>query len=238
MDDFGYDHYGWFGFTIELWDAPTQAGIEKEDYIRWYGWHPLEDDLLLMKWNDEQLGGTGFIPWQPFDHPQLGTVEIGGWDEKAVWQNAPAQYLPEICEKQANFAIAHALMSPKLAIAQIKITPQGSDIYHLVIQIENQGFLPTYTSKKSLERKAVRAIEVMLSLPEGVTLISGQREQNIDHLEGRSNKAFSSFVSSGGGIDYRRHLEWVIKGPAKSELEIMIYSERAGTIKTQICLDN
>ena len=238
MDDFGYDHYGWFGFTIELWDAPTQAGIEKEDYIRWYGWHPLEDDLLLMKWNDEQLGGTGFIPWQPFEHPQLGTVEIGGWDEKAVWQNAPAQYLPEICEKQANFAIAHALMSPRLAIAQMKISHQGSDIYHLVIQIENQGFLPTYTSQKTLERKAVRAIEVMLSLPEGVTLISGQREQNIEHLEGRSNKAFSSFVSSGGGIDYRRHLEWVIKGPEKSNFEVMIYSERAGTIRTQICLED
>jgi murein tripeptide amidase MpaA len=120
----------------------------------------------------------------------------------------------------------------------MKITPQGSDIYHLVIQIENQGFLPTYTSKKTLERKAVRAIEVMLSLPEGVTLISGQREQNIEHLEGRSNKAFSSFISSGSGIDYRRHLEWVIKGPAKSELGITIYSERAGTIRTQICLEN
>ena len=237
MDDFGYDHYGWFGFTIELWDAPTQAGIKKDDYIRWYGWHPPEDDLLLMQWNDQELGGTGFIPWQPFDHPQLGPVEIGGWDEKAVWQNAPAQYLPEICEKQANFAIAHALMSPRLAIARTEITHQGADIYHVVVQIENQGFLSTYTSKKSLERKAVRPIEVMLSFPESVTLISGQREREIEHLEGRANKAFSSFIFNSGGMDYRSHLEWVIKGAENSVIEVKIVSERAGTVKTQLYLN-
>lgn len=30
MDDYGYEHFGWFGFTVELWDAPTEAGIQKK----------------------------------------------------------------------------------------------------------------------------------------------------------------------------------------------------------------
>jgi murein tripeptide amidase MpaA len=29
MDDYCYDHYGWFGFTTELWDAPTAGGVVK-----------------------------------------------------------------------------------------------------------------------------------------------------------------------------------------------------------------
>jgi murein tripeptide amidase MpaA len=233
MGDYAYDHYGWFGLTIELWDAPTQAGIKKGDYVRWFSWHPPEDDAKLMKWNDEALGGKGFVNWQPFEHPQLGAVEIGGWNDKTVWQNAPVQYLPELCEKQSCFAISHALMSPRLAISRTDITHQGADIYHLVVQLENQGFLPTYTSKKTLERKAVRPTKVVLSLPEGVTLVSGQPEQEIEHLEGRANKAFVSMAS---GMDYRQHLEWVIKGAGKSEIEVIICSERAGTVRTRASL--
>jgi len=233
MDDYGYDHYGWYGFTVELWDAPTQAGIKKQDYIQWFRWHSPEDDYQLMRWNDEALGGKGFIPWQSWEHPQLGTVEIGGWREKAVWQNAPAQYLPQICEQHSQLAIALALLSPRLALTQVELKPQGGDIYHLVVQWENQGFLPTYTSKKALERQAVRPLEVVLNLGAGVELIAGHRQQELPHLEGRSNKAYESLAA---GLDYRRHLEWVIRGPLGSKVEITAYGERSGTVSTSVYL--
>ncbi|MEA5510368.1 M14 family metallopeptidase [Crocosphaera sp. UHCC 0190] len=233
MDDYAYDHFGWFGFTIELWDAPREAGVKKENYTDWSGKHPIEDDLKLFKWNDEQLEVKGFIDWQSFNHPQLGDVEIGGWNFKEMWQNAPIQYLPEICEKQCQFSLMNALLSPLLAISKTKINHQGADIYHLVVELENQGFFPTYTSKKALERKAVRPIEVILSLPEDVRLISGQLEQEIKHLEGRSNKAYNTFAK---GTDYRRHLEWVIQGPVNSIIEVKACSERAGTVKCSLKL--
>lgn len=156
MDDYSYDHFGWFGFTIELWDLATAAGVKKKDYIEWFRWHPEEDDLLMMQFNDEQLGGRGFHPWRPFDHPQLGPVEIGGWDFKTVWQNAPAEFLPELCEKHSSFIRAHALMSPRLGVARSSVTLQSEGVYHVVVQLENCGFLPTYTSKKGLERQVAR----------------------------------------------------------------------------------
>ncbi|MFM7579181.1 MAG: carboxypeptidase, partial [Microcystaceae cyanobacterium] len=96
-----------------------------------------------------------------------------------------------------------------------------------------QGFLPTYTSQKALERKAVRPIEVVLTLPGEVTLISGLRQQEMPHLEGRSNKAYET---SAEGMDYRRHLEWVVKGPQGAVLEITAYAERAGTVTTRVTL--
>ncbi len=233
MDDYGYDRFGWLGFTVELWDAPTAAGIKKEDYARWFRWHSPEDARQLLKWNDEQLGGNGFINWQPFAHPQLGRVEIGGWNEKAVWQNAPAQYLPDLCQKQCRFAIAHALMSPRLAVARTQVTYQGGDIYHITVQWENQGFLPTYTSQKALEGKVVRPIEVILTLPEGASLISGHLEQEIGHLEGRSNKVFEKMAQ---GNDFRRHVEWVVKAKAFSEVEVSAVAERAGTVRCRLQL--
>lgn len=233
MDDYGYDHFGWFGFTIELWDAPTEAGIKKDNYVQWFRWHSLEDAVKLIQWNDEKLQGKGFIGWQPFEHPQLGEVELGGWDYKRVWQNAPTGYLPELCQKHCQFAISHALMSPRLAITRTDVTHHGNNIYHVVLQLENQGFLPTYTSQKALERKIVQPIQVILSLPEGVNLISGKKEQEIEHLEGRSNKVF---ISVAKGVDYRCIVEWVIHGNLGSEIEIMAKSDRAGTVRAKIIL--
>lgn len=186
-----------------------------------------------MGWNDEKLAGKGFINWQPFHHPQLGEVEIGGWNFKQMWQNAPVEYLPELCEKQTRFAIAHALMSPRLAIVRTDLTHHGGDVYHLVLQLENQGFLPTYTSEKALEKKIVKPIKVSLFLAEGTTLISGEKEQEIGHLEGRSNKAFSNLAK---GYDYRCTVEWVIKGTSGSPIEIIAKGERSGTVKTQLTL--
>jgi hypothetical protein len=32
---------------------------------------------------------AGHVDWRPFDHPQLGPVELGGWDDLSVWTNPP-----------------------------------------------------------------------------------------------------------------------------------------------------
>lgn len=234
MDDYAYDRFGWFGFTAELWDAPTEAGVKKDNYVQWFRWHPVADEIKLQRWNDERLDGKGFINWQPFHHPRLGEVEIGGWDWKKIWQNAPAEYLPELCEKQCQFTIAHALMSPLLAIAKLNLTRRGENIYHLVLQLENQGFLPTYTSRKALERKAVRPIEVEIILPDGAELITGKSKQEIGHLEGRSNKVYTSVTTK--GIDYRCTAEWVIQGNSGTEIKIIVRGERSGTVGGTVIL--
>lgn len=240
MDDYAYDQWGWFGFTTELWDLPTAAGVKKTDYIEWLRQHPESDDVLMMAWNDQVLEGSGFIDWHPFEHPQLGPVEIGGWDEKAVWQNAPAQCLPELCEKHCQFTISHALMSPKLAITQWDLIPLGraegslnQTLYRLIFQVENQGYLATYTSQKALERKAVRPIDVMLHLPDSASLITGHLKQEIGHLEGRANKNQSTFTR-GESIDYRKKVEWVISGSQGDPVMVEIFGERSGRLKVSI----
>ncbi len=235
MDDYAYDHWGWFGFTTELWDAPRAAGVKKDDYIQWGRWHPEEDDLKLMRWNDETLGGRGFHDWQPFDHPQLGRVEIGGWDHKAVWQNAPPEYLPDLCREHCAFTIAHALMAPLLAVRRVDVAPQGGDVYHVTLLLENEGFLPTHTSKKGAERKIVRPIRVELDLPDGASLIMGEADQEVGQLEGRANKAFGGFGMP-SPTDNQRVVEWVVRAPGGSALKVTARAERAGTVRRTIPL--
>ncbi|HVB75753.1 MAG TPA: M14 family metallopeptidase [Ktedonobacteraceae bacterium] len=236
MDDFGFDHHGWFGFTTELWDMPTEAGIGPRDFIGWIRWHPEEDDLKLMKWNDEVMGGEAFENWRPFDHPQLGPVEIGGWKGKLYDQNAPIKYLPDMCKKHSRFTLAHASLNPYISLRALDIKAQGDNVYHVVAVIENNGFLPTYTSQRTLERNDAHPIEAELQLPANVSLIAGKRHQDLGQLEGRSNKIWS-WWSSGSPTDNRCKVEWVFKAAPSSQIELTVCSQRAGVIHRTITLE-
>ena len=236
MDDYVYDFLGWFGFTTELWDMPTEAGIGPRDFIAWFRWHPEEDDLKLMRWNDEVMNGEAFQDWQPFDHPQLGPVEIGGWREKLYGQNVPLKYLAETCEKHSRFTLTHAALNPYLSLRHLSIEPQGGNIFRIVAVVENNGFLPTYTSKKAQERRIVRPVEVELTLPDGVKILLGQQRQEIGDLEGRSNKLWSWF-SSASPTDNRRKIEWILQGPSGSSVELTVRSQRAGVVRRTFILE-
>ncbi|GAC1380638.1 MAG: M14 family metallopeptidase [Ktedonobacteraceae bacterium] len=236
MDDFGFAHHGWFGFTTELWDMPTTAGIGPRDFIAWIRWHPEEDDLKLMKWNDEEMHGEAFVDWKPFEHPQLGLVEIGGWNYKLYAMNAPLKYLPAMCEKHSRFTLAHASLCPYVSVSRLVVKQQSDDIFHIVAVIENNGFLPTYTSKKALEQKDVRPLEAEIELSEGVSIVSGQRRQELGQLEGRSNKLWWWF-SSNGPTDNRCKAEWVVKGKRGLTVQLTVRSQRAGVVHRTVALE-
>ena len=87
--DWIYEHLGALFWTVELWAPNREAGITDYDWIHWYREHPPEDDLKLLKWSDEQCGGQAHVDWYAFQHPQLGAVELGGWDKMNYWRNPP-----------------------------------------------------------------------------------------------------------------------------------------------------
>ncbi len=67
------------------------------------------------------------------------------------------------------------------------------------------------------------------------SLISGKLEQEIEHLEGRANKAFEKLAL---GTDFRRHVEWVVKGSSGTAIEVIAVAERAGTVRCRLRLES
>jgi hypothetical protein len=169
------------------------------------------------------------------DFPKLGLVEIGGWDFKFHQENLPVRYLPDLCRKMSAWTLSTISLNPYLSMPRLTLSPLGNGTYHIEAVIQNNGFLPTYTSQKALERQAVRPIEVELSLQAGVTLVSGKQKQQIAHLEGRSNK-ISILWSSPSPTDNRTSLEWVVSGPEAAQLELIVRAQRAGTLRSSIVL--
>ena len=95
--DWVYEHLGALFWTVEMWAPNKEAGITDYKWIDWYRDHPAEDDLKLLKWSDEQCGGAATSTGGRSMHPQLGAVEIGGWDKMNFWRNPP----PHLREREA-----------------------------------------------------------------------------------------------------------------------------------------
>ncbi len=126
FDDWLYDQFGIFSFTVEQWDLPTAAGIKERKFSEWFRLHPHEDDLKILKWADEHAGEGAYVDWYPFEHPQLGRVELGGWDLMYTWRNPPVGLMGAEAERNLPFALSTAEMLPRLSLRTLEIEPVGS----------------------------------------------------------------------------------------------------------------
>ena len=120
--DWVYDHLGAYAWVTEFWSPQRAAGLADYHPIDWLREHSPEDELAVLKLADEL--GEGYVDWYPFEHPQLGSVEIGGWDVVRFWFNPPLSRLEEEIKPHAGFALHLALVSPLLEIRSFDCGPR------------------------------------------------------------------------------------------------------------------
>jgi murein tripeptide amidase MpaA len=235
FDEWTYEHRGVFSWTVEFWNPMKQAGIENAKYIEWYREHPIEDDLKLLKWNDEALKGKGFVDWYPFDHPQLGRIELGGWDFLHMWTNVPLEFLDNEIRPFPEWIVWHALISPKLSLREARVTPLGGDSFRVRFVVQNEGWLPTYVTHKALEKKVTRGVIAEIILPDGASLQSGKEREELKELEGRAHK--NAFVDElAEGTSDRLKVEWVVKAKKGTKVHLSAKHERAGVVRAEVVL--
>ncbi|MCA1992387.1 MAG: M14 family metallopeptidase, partial [Coleofasciculus sp. S288] len=236
FDDWAYEHQGVFGWTVELWSPQRQAGITEYKYIDWYREHPLEDDLKLLRWSDEKLAGKGYIDWYPFDHPQLGLIELGGWDAIYAWSNPPPDLLEQEIARFPDWLVWQLLISPYLEIYEASAYRLGDYTYRVRLVIQNTGWLPTYVTQKALDKKLVRACICEIELPEGATLATGKPREELGQLEGRAYKSSAPTKRQRDVTDDRAKVEWVVHAPEGGVVKLVARHERAGVVRTEVTL--
>jgi murein tripeptide amidase MpaA len=245
FDDWIYDHVGVFGWTIEIWSPQRMAGLtdfgpEKPEggfkFIDWSRDHPFEDDLKMLRWSDQQLGGKGYVDWYAFDHPQLGEVELGGWDPIYAFRNPPPHFIESEIAKFPEWLVWHALISPKLEIERLEATSLGEGAYRVRLVVDNTGWLPTYVTKKALERKVCRGVVVEIELPEGAELATGLKRTQLEQLEGRAYKSVAAFGWTADPTAERTKVEWVVRGKSGDVVKVIAKHDRAGTVRAEVRL--
>lgn len=116
--DWAYRDFAAYSLSPSLWQLPAEYCVTADSIPS-----NLREDLGWLNFIEKESKGRGFIAWRPYQHPQLGPVEIGGWVD-FYRKNPPAgQRLEELCLKTARFALDLAEMTPALVIKQIEVKP-------------------------------------------------------------------------------------------------------------------
>jgi murein tripeptide amidase MpaA len=235
--DWIYEHLGEFFWTVEIWAPVKEAGVESYHFIDWYREHPPEDDLKLLRWSDRELGGEGYVDWYPFEHPQLGPVELGGWNKLKVFRNPPAKYLEREVRRFPSWLTWQALTLPRLELLRTDVHRLGDDTWRIRFAVQNSGYLPTYVSKRALERKVTRGVVYEIALPAGAALVTGKKRQEGSQLEGRASKpSLQAFLPNLELTGDRGQCEWTVRAPAGATVALSARHDRAGRVEASIVL--
>ena len=235
--DWVYEHLGALFWTVEIWAPNKEAGITDYDWIHWYRDHPPEDDVKLLKWSDEQCGGQAHVDWYPFIHPDLGAVELGGWDRMNFWRNPP----PHLREREAArfpaWLNSIGLTLPKLELLSASAEPLGENRWRIKMAVSNAGYLPSYVTKRAIDRKTARPCIFELTLPKGAELLMGKLRVEGPQLEGHAPpNSMQAFLPNKTLTGDRAMSEWIIRAPAGSVVSLSAHAGRAGRVRTTLDL--
>ncbi|NLE77454.1 MAG: peptidase M14 [Chloroflexi bacterium] len=227
---------GIISFSTELWDVFKAAGVERKDFFPLRPYNNEEDQIKLLQWQDEHLKGDGFMRWTPFQHPQLGPVEIGGWKRIFTFRNPPpGRYLEEEARANCQFTLRHAAAAPKLRLRDVAVAAEGEGVFHLQAVVDNVGFLPTNLSEQAVAMQMAPSVAAELTGPEGMRFVQGQAHTDLGHLAGRSGRtrAYTRFYDWPLG---NCTVQWTVKVPAgrPAALHLTVGCPRAGRAQATV----
>lgn len=147
-----------------------------------------------LAWFDEQ-GIAGFVDWQPFDHPQLGPVEIGGFVPGARF-NPPASKVPALIDQQTEFVAGLLERMPALEFDAPTVERVGPGMWRIGLSARNTGLLPTAAAIGVKARRLhpiVFAFDPEQTIP-GERIVSGQRLARFESIEGSGASVHASWL--------------------------------------------
>ena len=237
--DWSFGALGIPTFSTELWDVFRAAGIQRDDYYPLRSF-PESDWLKLLRWQDETLGGDGFMPWTPFEHPQLGPVEIGGWQRLFTFRNPPpARYLEEMARSNCRFTLRHAGSAPRLALRSCTAMALSDGLWQVTAVVENTGFLPTNLSAQAVAMHAAKPVSVELSGPPKMSFVQGPACVEVGHLAGRMQRhtTYSRFYDLPPAA---QAVSWVVQLPMREAATLTVRAgcPRAGAVVARVEIDS
>jgi len=142
---------GVVSFTNELWtDQRILQGGQLTSEAR-------------QRWTDRVLFGKTWSDWKEMEHPQFGTVLVGGPNKWSA-RSPPGFMLEEECHRNFAFVAHHAAQMPLLRWESVETKPMGGDLWELTIAVANDRLIPTRTQ---------RAVDRAIGLPDRLVIDGG-----------------------------------------------------------------
>lgn len=177
-----------------------------------------EKTKAFIAYDRDVLKGDGFVNWTSFEHPTLGTVEIGG--EKAFVRTTPSY---DEAEKMINlqmpwvFEIVKKL--PSLIILKTEVEAISADIYKVNVWVQNENYLPFPTAMGSRNNRPAPAI--LLIDGKDVQFVNGKARTPINKVDGLKAIKLSYLIQAKKGTEVSLKLESKFAGYDKANITLL-----------------
>ena len=210
FNDWASKEFGVLAITTEMWAHAMGEGQE-----------------ALFAWNDDLLGGSGFVDWYPFEHPNLGSVELGGWDR---WSTAspPERMMAAEIERNVRWVLTFADKTPQVAIQAATGVP-SADGQRIDVSVANIGWMATATEQAAEVLDIAKPVRVRLELV-NAELVAGDAVVSLGVLPG-----------TGAGRIESRAVTWTVRvgdNTRAASATIVVESEKAGTVRRTLKLSS
>jgi hypothetical protein len=227
--DWTYEEMGIISFGTELWDLERAAQVDKVGYMNLY---PRTEEIQhkIYDYVVEHVGERGWRAWKAFEHPQLGTIEIGGMVNIWTYRNPPEKLLEEICRKNVLFNLRHAAAAPRVCIDTCEVTALGAGLHKVRAMVSNHGYLPTNLSDVALENKVAKPVKISIAVDNGELIMNPQTVE-LGHLAGRNERLYPWSPWGQQWNTTAQATEWLVRINGQGAVTVTVASEKAGTAR-------
>ncbi|MCH8935571.1 MAG: peptidase M14 [Gemmatimonadetes bacterium] len=144
--DWTNDGLGIVSFSNELWNGGQYFNSPLLQEQQQDPNSPISGQKSRFFFDDFLEFGDQYVEWTPFDHPQFGAVELGGWKKLSGRVN-PRFMSMELFHRNMAFTLYHADQMPLMSMGETSVERVEGNIFRVRIDIRNERLIPTITER-------------------------------------------------------------------------------------------
>ena len=232
--DWTNDGLGIISYANELWNGGQYFNSPLLQNQQQDPNSPISGQRSRFFFDDFLEYGDQFVEWAPFDHPEYGQVEMGGWKKLSGRVN-PRFLSMELFHRNMAFTLYHADMMPMMSMGETSVERLGDDLYRVRVDIRNERLIPTITVKAQ-QNRVVRPD--IITVGGNVEVVAAGWVPN-KHRPGPTQMIDQAeldriLVRSGAPGRTTRTLEYLVRGSGTMMVEYS--SVKGGTVQTSVAL--
>lgn len=174
------------------------------------------DDAERLKWIDGSGEAWRFADWTSFEHPDLGTVEIGGFTPYA--RNEPPEHeRAELATGHLEFLLGLGSKLAKVEVLECTAEDLGGELWRVKVVVHNNRMLPLL-SQAAKRTRTIRAARLQLDAG-NAQVLTGPKRVQIRNLDG-----------DGG----RSETTWMIRAKSLDGVRATLVSDHAGSDQSAV----
>ena len=224
-DGFTYDALGIISFTNELWTDKRMMANGK---------NPSSNERKTFR--DMLQFEDVFVPYHEVEHPQYGTILVGG-TKKFSSRVTPPWMLEEGCHRNFAFTMFHADEMPKLKWGALQVKKLGNRLWEVTVEVTNDKLIPSRTAMAAKHRIGLPDVLICETSRANKVAASGTVRSLLPNAKlnaQETERPHRIIVNNGIGSNDSTLFQFVIDG--SGSVTFQYAAEKGGTIERTVKL--